>query len=109
MRPADYERFPDFWDDPLLRKWNLWGYVDVRDVSQVIRRSLEAPIEGADVFIVAAADTVMRRDSADLLAEVYPDVPLNREVRGRETLLAIDHARDALGYEPEHTWEEQHS
>jgi nucleoside-diphosphate-sugar epimerase len=106
MAPPDYEHFPGFWDDPVIRKWNLWGYVDVRDVSQAVRRSLTAPIDGADVFIVAAADNVMRRDSADLMTEVYPDVPLKREVRGRETLLAIDHAREALGYEPEHGWEE---
>jgi nucleoside-diphosphate-sugar epimerase len=106
MEPPDYERFPGFWDDPVLRKWNLWGYVDVRDVSQAVRRGLEARVEGADIFIVAAADTVMTRDSADLMAEVYPDVPMTREVAGRETLLSIDRARERLGYEPEHDWGE---
>jgi nucleoside-diphosphate-sugar epimerase len=106
MEPPDYQRFPEFWEDAALRKWNLWGYVDVRDVSQSVRRAIEAPLDGADVFIIAAADNVMTRDSADLMAEVYPDVPLRRDVKGRETLLAIDHAREALGYEPEHGWEE---
>jgi nucleoside-diphosphate-sugar epimerase len=106
MEPPDYERFPGFWDDPVLRKWNLWGYVDVRDVSQAVRRGLEARVEGADIFIVAAADTVMTRDSADLMAEVYPDVPMTRDVAGRETLLSIDRARERLGYEPEHDWGE---
>ena len=38
------------------------------------------------------------------MAEVYPSVPLRREVHGRETLLAIDHARRLLAYEPEHRW-----
>jgi nucleoside-diphosphate-sugar epimerase len=32
MAPADYQKFPSFWPDPHARKWNLWGYVDVRDV-----------------------------------------------------------------------------
>ena len=32
MEPDDYAAFPGYWDDPRLRKWNLWGYVDVRDV-----------------------------------------------------------------------------
>ena len=54
--------------------------------------------------IVAAAETVMTRPSAELMAEVFPDVPLRRPVSGRETLLAIDHARDLLGYEPAHRW-----
>jgi nucleoside-diphosphate-sugar epimerase len=104
MEPPDYARFPTWQDDPPARKWNLWGYVDVRDVAQAVRRSLEAALTGAEVAIVAAADTCMRRDSADLLAEVYPGLPLARPVNGRETLLAIDHARDVLGYEPEHSW-----
>ena len=95
MEPTDYARFPAFQADARLRKWNLWGYVDARDVAAAVRAALEADTTGAEVCIVAAADTVMTRDSADLMAEVFPDVPLRREVRGRETLLAIDRARDA--------------
>jgi hypothetical protein len=41
------------------------------------------------------------------MAEVFPSVPLRRPVEGRETLLAIDHARRLLGYEPEYRWQEQ--
>ena len=87
-----------------LRKWNLWGYVDARDVAQAARLALEAPIDGAEVAIVAAADTVMTRPSADLMAEAFPTVPMRRPVDGRDTLLAIDHARRLLGYEPAHRW-----
>jgi nucleoside-diphosphate-sugar epimerase len=104
MEPDDYAAFPSYWADARLRRWNLWGYVDVRDVAAAIRQGLEAPIEGAEVCIVAAADTVMPRPSADLMAEVYPTVPLRRSVEGRETLLAIDRARTVLGYRPERSW-----
>lgn len=106
MEPADYERFPEFWDDPLLRKWNLWGYVDARDVAQSVRLGLDAELAGAEVCIVAAADTVMKRPSAELMSQVYPEVPLRRQVAGTDTLLAIDRARALLGYEPAHTWKE---
>ncbi len=104
MEPGDYARFETWQDDPLVRKWNLWGYVDARDVAQAVRRALDASVAGAEVAIVAAADTCMRRPSAELLAEVFPDVPLRRPVAGRETLLAIGRARSLLGYEPEFTW-----
>lgn len=97
-------RFPGFWDDPSIRAWNLWGYVDARDVAQAVRLSLTADISGAEAFIVAAADTCMRRDSLELMAEVYPDVPIRGIVEGRETLLSIDKARRLLGYEPNHRW-----
>ena len=55
----DYQRFPVFQDDPRLRKWNLWGYVDESHVAQSVQRALEADISGAENFIIAAADTVM--------------------------------------------------
>ncbi len=104
MEPDDYAAFPGFWRDAQLRKWNLWGYVDVRDVAQAVRLGLEVAIDGAEVCIIAAADTVMTRPSADLMAEVYPGVPMTRRVEGRETLLSIDRARELLGYEPRHSW-----
>jgi nucleoside-diphosphate-sugar epimerase len=87
-----------------MRKWNLWGYVDVRDVAQAVRASLDAEVDGAEVYIIAAADTVMRLSSAKLMAAVYPNVPMRRPVEGNETLLAIDRARQMIGYEPEHGW-----
>ena len=104
MEPDDYARFATWQDDAQVRRWNLWGYVDVRDVAQAIRRALDIEGPGAQVAIVAAADTVMRRDSADLMREVFPEVPLRRQLEGRETLLSIDRARELLGYDPEHSW-----
>jgi nucleoside-diphosphate-sugar epimerase len=104
MEPHDYDRFETWQDDPLVRKWNLWGYVDARDVAQAVRLGLDAEVAGSQICIVAAADTCMRRPSEDLLAEVYPGVPRSRPVPGRETLLAIDRARSALGYSPEFSW-----
>jgi nucleoside-diphosphate-sugar epimerase len=107
MEANDYERFPSFQADARLRKWNLWGYVDARDVAAAVRGALEADTTGAEVCIIAAADTVMLRDSADLMAEVFPEVPLHREVRGRESLLAIDRARELIGYRPAHAWQNE--
>ena len=49
MVPDDYAPFPSYWDDARIRKWNLWGYVDARDVASAARLALEAPIEGAEV------------------------------------------------------------
>ena len=104
MEPHDYERFPGFWDDVQLRRWNLWGYVDARDVAQSCRLALEADLSGAEVFIIAAADTVMNRPSADLMTEAYPDVELRDGVGEFGTLLSIEKARRLLGYEPAFSW-----
>jgi nucleoside-diphosphate-sugar epimerase len=103
MEPEEYERFPSFWSDATLRRWNLWGYVDARDVAQSCRLALEADV-GAEHFIVAAADTVMNRPSAELMAEVYPSVPYQPTPGEYDTLLSIGKARRLLGYEPEWSW-----
>ena len=103
---ADYERFPSYWDDPHARKWNLWGYVDESHVAQSVRLALEADVEGADSFIIAAADTVMTRPSRELMDEVFPGVPVADSVTGTETLLSIEKARRVLGYSPDFSWRE---
>jgi len=104
MIRADYEQFPAWWDDPHLRKWNLWGYVDESHVCQGVRLALEADIDGADNFIIAASDTVMRRPSRELVAEVFREVPIAEHVEGTDRLLDIRKARKVLGYSPEFSW-----
>jgi nucleoside-diphosphate-sugar epimerase len=104
MERDDYAAFPSYWDDPSIRKWNLWSYVDESHVAQSVRRALEADVRGAHAFIVAAADTVMRRPSRELMAEVFPGVPVAEDLPEDGTLLGIQKARDVLGYEPEFSW-----
>ena len=104
LGPRDYQEFPSYWPDPQLRKWNLWGYIDERDAAAACRLALDAPPEGSSSFIIAAADTVMNRPSADLMREVFPGVPLSGEVDGTATLLSIGRARQVLGFEPAHSW-----
>lgn len=106
MERSDYDRFPAYWDDPELRRWNLWSYVDESHVAESVRRALEADIGGAEAFVIAAADTVMTRPSVELMAEVYPNVPVRDGLGRHETLLCIDKARAVLGYEPRFTWRE---
>lgn len=108
MVPEDYAAFPGFNEDARARKWNLWGYIDARDGSQAIARALEVAPVGFEQYIIAAADTVMSRPNAELLAEVFPDVPVTREVGPNETLLSIEKATRMLGYAPQHSWRDHH-
>jgi nucleoside-diphosphate-sugar epimerase len=81
--------------------------VDARDVAQSCRLGLEADITGAEAFIIAAADTTQNQTNSELMAEVYPGVPLREGVGEHETLLSIDKARKLLGYNPKYSWREQ--
>ncbi|MET0496479.1 MAG: NAD(P)-dependent oxidoreductase [Actinoplanes sp.] len=104
MDPEDYAEFPSFDADPRARSWNLWGYIDARDGAQAVRRALAHEATGVDVFVIANADTVMSRSSASLAAEVFPGVPVKKELGEHETLLSIAKARRVLGYEPQFSW-----
>jgi len=104
MDVADYAAFPAYDADPLLRKWNAWGYIDARDGATAARLALESSIVGFEAFVIAAADTVMSTPSAELAASVFPNVSFTRPVDGVETLLSIDKARRLLGFEPAHSW-----
>lgn len=104
MESEDYAAFPSYDADARARKWNLWGYIDARDGAQAIQRSLDLEFTGFDRFIIAAADTVMSRPNAELIAEVFPGVEVTREVGEHETLLSIEKARRVLGFEPEFSW-----
>jgi nucleoside-diphosphate-sugar epimerase len=101
--PHDYQPFAGWRKDVQARRWNLWGYVDARDVAQSCRLGFEADIRGAEVFIIAAADTVMDRPSRELMREVFPASEI-RAMGEYGTLLSIEKARRMLGYEPRHSW-----
>lgn len=106
MDPADYAEFPSYDSDPLLRKWNLWGYIDARDGAQAVLKAIERGRRepGFERYVIAAADTVMTRSNAELIGEVFPDVEIRGEVGINDTLLSIEKARSLLGFEPEYSW-----
>jgi hypothetical protein len=100
----DYARFASWQDDPQARRFNLWGYVDESHVAESVRCALAADVVGADSFIIAAADTVMHTPSRELMAAVFPGIPVADSVTGNDTLLDISHAREVLGYDPQFSW-----
>ncbi len=103
MDVEDYAQFPAFDADPTARKWNLWGYIDGRDGALAVEKAL-ARRGGFDRFIIASPDTVMSRANAELVAEVFPDVPTRGDLGEHTTLLSIDRARRVLGFDPKHSW-----
>jgi nucleoside-diphosphate-sugar epimerase len=104
MEPADYAQFSAWNDDPSIRRWNLWSYIDARDGAQAVRRALEHEARGMDVFIIANADTVMSRPNEELVRATFPDVPIRRPLGEHDTLLSIEKAQRVLGYAPAHSW-----
>jgi nucleoside-diphosphate-sugar epimerase len=104
MLPGEYAGFGEFEADPARRKWNLWSYIDARDAAQAVRKSLEAPITGAEAFIIASPDTVMNRSISELIEQFFPNVPWRRQLEPHQSAFSTDKARRLLGYEPAYSW-----
>ena len=102
--PLEYGMFAGWQKNPDIRKWNLWSYVDSRDVAQACRLALAASNIGAEHCIIAAADTVMGRPSRDLMAECFPQVTITRAVSEFESLQSTEKARQLIGYVPRYSW-----
>jgi nucleoside-diphosphate-sugar epimerase len=102
------EFYPEFlrYSDIHGQKADFWAYVDLRDAARCCRLALEADIQGAENFLVTAADVSVPHSSRSLLEAVYPDVPLRKDIGEFETLISIDKARRLLGYEPQFSWRE---
>ncbi len=100
----DYALIPSYWDDPEIRKWNLWSWVDSRDVGQACRLAVQAGIPGVQHYTIAAADTLMKTPNRELLARWFPGTRVADNVGPFDTLLSIDKARRELGYVPRYSW-----
>jgi hypothetical protein len=46
----------------------------------------------------------MNRPSVEVMREIFPGVELRSEVGEFETLLAIDKAREIIGFQPKFSW-----
>jgi len=104
MEEKDYESFRDFQEDPYIRKWNFWGYIDARDVGQACLLALESDLKGADNFIIAADDTVMNKTNKELLDVVFPNIKIKGEIGDHQTLLNNSKAKKILGFQPQYSW-----
>ena len=94
-------------DDPALRRWNLWGYIDGRDGAQAVEKALANTEPGFDCFVIASPDTVMSRPNAELVAEQFPSVEVRGDLGEHDTMLSIAKARRVLGFDPRHSWRDE--
>jgi nucleoside-diphosphate-sugar epimerase len=106
MDEGDYPLLRRYWQDPGIGRWNLWSYVDLRDVAWSCRLALEADVQGAAAVLIAAADTLMTHPTADLLKATMPEVPVKRRLGRYESLINSEQARHLLRYDPRYSWRE---
>lgn len=105
--PDEYEKIPNMhWNNQEqdIQRKNAWAYCDVRDAAQACRLAVEADGLGYQIFHITAPDTIMPDTSMNLVQKYFPNLRLKRPINGHETLMAIDKAKEVLGYNPSYTW-----
>ncbi|WWC65829.1 uncharacterized protein I303_108451 [Kwoniella dejecticola CBS 10117] len=106
MSPDQYIDFENWQDDPWIRAWNGFCYIDARDCAQAFRKAIESSLKGHHVFNIANADNTFRVPTADLMKKVFPNTKWEPETSDpREGGISIKKAREMLGFDPKYDWQ----
>jgi nucleoside-diphosphate-sugar epimerase len=93
--------------DPAAGAKELWCYVDIRDLADVIRLAVECDLAGHERFYITAADNAVGSPLEDLAREhLGAEVAVRREALGRADASGVSPARaqELLGYTPARSW-----
>ncbi len=105
IEPHEYEeKFPDFIEDPSLRRRNIFAYIDARDLGQMVECCLRTDGLGYEVFNVANPNLSVDITTSQIMERFYQGVEQRREMEADETFYCIDKARRLVGFAPEHDW-----
>ncbi|HYM97474.1 MAG TPA: NAD(P)-dependent oxidoreductase [Candidatus Sulfotelmatobacter sp.] len=107
MAPPDYLKFPLWTTDPAIRKRELWAYVDVRDVAQMVRLCVDTDGLGFQVFNAFAGESAHVLPIRELAQRFYPNVTFKKDISEHGSLVSNEKARRLLGFEQRHRWAEQ--
>lgn len=87
-------------DDLSAGVGNFWSYIDVRDLASAVVDALETDIGGHEALNIAAADTYLDQSVDEACEAFFGEVP-DSSIRGLESALSTDSARQVIDWEPE--------
>lgn len=91
-------------------KVEYWAYVDRRDVARAGMLALTVQGVQNDAFLLSAFDTSVQTPTAELVERFYSDTPWKRDKEAylaehtHRALIDCHHAKEVLGWIPEHSW-----
>ena len=105
IEPHEYEaNFPGFFDDPGVRRRNIFAYIDARDLGQIVDLCLRTDGLGYRVFNAANDAPSVHLPTSEIVERWYEGVPVRRELGRFETLYSNARIRDELGFTERHPW-----
>ena len=105
IEPHEYaQNFPSYFDNPDLRRRNIFAYIDVRDLAGMVHRMLQVDGLGFEIFNASNDNHSVNLTTAQIIDRYYQGVPVKRELAGEETVYANAKAKRLLGWQPAHNW-----
>jgi nucleoside-diphosphate-sugar epimerase len=104
IEPHEYDRFPEFFANPEMRRRNAFCYIDARDLGQIVDLCLAKDGLGFQVFNAGNDTNSAMIPSAELAARFFPGVPVTRELGEHEALFSNRRIREMLGFRERHNW-----
>ncbi len=105
MSPEDYARdWPRYFENPDLRRRNIFSYIDARDLGQVVDLCLKKDGLGYQVFNVANDGMSVKLSPAEVVARYYQGVELREPVESWTTPYSNRKIKEVLGFEEQHSW-----
>lgn len=89
--------------DPSASRREGWSYLDVRDAAEAVFQALVAPWSGSHVVGLSAADTLLDRETIELLRDHAPSVPLRVTPSAYSALVDTTRAMELFGFTPRHS------
>ncbi len=89
------------------QRFDLFAYIDVRDLATVYCRAVEQPNLRHEVFYVVADDSVAREPLCDLLPRLMPGIgDMAKDLTGVKCGVSNEKAKRVLQWRPRHSWRE---
>src|SRR6266850_1249716 len=104
IEPHEYDMFPGFLANLPSRKRNAWGYIDARDLGEIVHLAVQKDGLGFQVFN-AVNDTVTANiPTREVLSRYCPNVPITGELGDYDAPLSNQKAREVLRFREAHNW-----
>ncbi len=105
MSPEDYARdWPRYFENPDLRRRNIFSYIDARDLGQVVDLCLKKDGLGYQVFNVANDGMSVKLSPAEVVARYYQGVELREPADSWTTPYSNRKIKEVLGFKEQHPW-----
>ena len=105
VEPHEYARdFPTYFENPEMRRRNIFCYIDARDLGQIVDLCLSKDGLGFEVFNAGNNDNSANLPARELAETYFKGVSVDPDLGEFEALYSNRKIRSVLGFKEEHNW-----